>query len=360
VHVARRMVIPERSPRVPLTSSACALPGHPARALVLLALVAGCGGGRPHGPRVFVTNEKDGTVTAIDAHSFAVLDTIKVGKRPRGLHVSPDGRWLYVALSGSPIAGPGVDEASLPPPNRGADGIGIVDLDAMKLVRAIASGEDPESFDVLDDHTLVVSNEETAQASIVDIGSRQVKSAIDIGKEPEGVAIAPDHTAWVTSEGDSQVFIIDPVASTVLGKIPTGARPRGIAFTNGKAFITNENAGTLTVADVAKRAPIATITLPAGGEVKPRPMGVTVSKGRVYVTEGRAKSVAIIDAMTNDVVTTIPDVGARPWGIAVAASGLVFTANGPSNDVTVLDPQSGQIVRRIPTGASPWGVAIAP
>ena len=347
---------------VDLTSSACARTHVTARVLTtFFTLLCACGGSHSHGPRVLVSNEKDGTVTAIDARSFAVIGTVKVGKRPRGLHVSPDGRWLYVALSGSPIGGPGVDEASLPPPNRGEDGIGVVDLDAMKLVRSISSGEDPESFDLVDDHTIVVSNEETSQASVVDLKTRQIERTVAIGREPEGVVHAPDHTAWVTSEGDAKVYVVDPKAGTVLATIPTGARPRGIAFANGKGYITNENDGTITVADVAKRAPEATITLPAAnGASKPRPMGVAEANGRIFVSEGRAKSVAIIDASTDRVTTTIPEVGARPWGIAVAPSGLVFTANGSSNDVSVIDPHNDRVIQHIPTGASPWGIAIAP
>jgi YVTN family beta-propeller protein len=291
VHAPRRMRTFWLPRTIDLTSSARALLRVPLRAVAtLFVLIAGSGGSHPHGPRVFVSNEKDGTVSAIDGRSFAVTDTIKVGKRPRGLHVAPDGRFLYVALSGSPIGGPGVDEASLPPPNRGEDGIGVVDLDSMTLVRAISSGEDPESFDLIDDHTLVVSNEESAQASIVDIGTRAIEGTVAIGREPEGVSRAPDHTAWVTSEGDSKVFVIDPKTSKVLATIQTGARPRGIAFANGKAFITNENDGTVTVADVAKRVAEATITLPAAPAPtsKPRPMGVAVANGRVFVSEGRA------------------------------------------------------------------------
>ena len=332
-----------------------------ARILTTIFTLAACGGSHSHGPRVLVSNEKDGTVTVIDARSYAAVGTIKVGKRPRGLHVSPDGRWLYVALSGSPIGGPGVDEASLPPPNHGEDGIGVVDLDAMKLVRSISSGEDPESFDLVDDHTIVVSNEETAQASVVDLKTREIERTIAIGREPEGVAHAPDHTAWVTSEGDAKIYVVDPKAGTVLATIPTGARPRAIAFANDKAYITNENDGTLTVANIAKRTVQATIALPASGSAgKPRPMGLAVADHRIYVSEGRARSVAVLDTSTDEVTKTIADVGARPWGIAVAPNGLVFTANGPSNDVSVIDPRTDRVVQHIPTGASPWGIAIAP
>jgi hypothetical protein len=51
-----------------------------------------------------------------------------------------------VALAGSPIGGPGVDERKLPPADRAADGIGLVDLETRKLVRLFPSGQDPDSL----------------------------------------------------------------------------------------------------------------------------------------------------------------------------------------------------------------------
>src|SRR5678815_1733509 len=77
---------------------------------------------------VYVTNERSGDLSVIDVSTQRVLTTIPLGKRPRGLRASPDHSLLYVALSGSPIAGPGVDEDTLPPADKKADGIGVVDL----------------------------------------------------------------------------------------------------------------------------------------------------------------------------------------------------------------------------------------
>src|ERR1700681_4241190 len=73
---------------------------------------------------VYVTNEASGDMTVIDATAQSAVRTISLGKRPRGLKVSPDHTRLYVALSGSPIAGPGVYEKTLPPADKSADGIG--------------------------------------------------------------------------------------------------------------------------------------------------------------------------------------------------------------------------------------------
>src|ERR671915_386409 len=110
--------------------------------------------------RVFVSDETGGTVVVVDPDTGQVIERIAVGKRPRGLKISRDGAQLFVALSGSPIAGPGVDESKLPPPDRAADGIGVVDLASHKVLRTYDTGQDPETFDIASDgKSLYVSNE---------------------------------------------------------------------------------------------------------------------------------------------------------------------------------------------------------
>ncbi len=67
--------------------------------------------------------------------------------------------------------------------------------------------------------------------------------------------------------------------------------------------------------------------------------------------------VLIVDTATEKVVGSI-EVGPRPWGIAVSPDGqTLYTANGPSNDVSVVDIASRQVTRKIPVGDGPWGVA---
>src|SRR3984957_3771223 len=120
--------------------------------------------------RIYVTNEVSGDMTVIDSATYNVIATIPLGKRPRGIHPSPDRKTIYVALSGSPIAGPGVDEDTLPPADHSADGIGVFDVAQNKIVRVLKAGSDPENFDVSKDGTqLFISNEDDAAVSVVDI-----------------------------------------------------------------------------------------------------------------------------------------------------------------------------------------------
>src|SRR6266704_4387955 len=116
-------------------------------AVSLAALLAGCGKA-PAGSsyRVYVTNEASGDLTVIDPVKMEALATLPLGKRCRGIHPSADGKLIYVALSGSPFAPPGVDESTLPPPDKSADGIGVFDIATNKMLRKVSGGSDPEQF----------------------------------------------------------------------------------------------------------------------------------------------------------------------------------------------------------------------
>jgi YVTN family beta-propeller protein len=353
------------------------------RALFCVILAAACGSPVPAdrvggaspvptvaaaaGPRLYVSDETGGNVVVIDAGSGQVVARVPVGKRPRGIRLSRDGTNLFVALSGSPIAGPGVDESKLPPPDRSADGIGVVDLASGRLIRTLKSGQDPESFDLsLDGTALYVSNEETAEMSIVDVATGEIRSRTKVGEEPEGVTTRPGgREVYVTSEGDGEVAAVDTATGNIVAHIKTEARPRSVTFgADGRvAFVANENAASIAVIDTGKHAVSGYVRVPRpqGAPFAPRPMGGVMSPdGRhVYISLGRAKSVAVIDVATRALQRVIDNVGERPWGIAVSADGRsLYTANGPSGDVSFIDVATGAVTKRVATGGSPWGLVL--
>jgi YVTN family beta-propeller protein len=348
----------------------------------MLVVTAACGGSperpapappetaaaqaRP-GARIFVSNETMGQVVVIDAATAEVVERIAVGKRPRGLRLSADGTRLYVALSGSPMAPPGVDESTLPPPDRAADGIGVVDLASRALVRTFPSGQDPESFDLsVDGRLLYVSNEETAELSVLDLDTGAIRARVKVGKEPEGVTMSPDgRIVWVTCEEDHEIVGVDTTSLTVVARVPTARRPRSIVFTRDGAtmFVTAEFGFAVSVVDAASRRVVTTIDIPAGdgGTLPARPMGAVLSPdGRtVYVSNGRGRSVSAIDVASRTVSRTFADIGERPWGIGISADGAtLYTANGPGADVSVIDVAAGTVSKRVATDGSPWGLIV--
>jgi YVTN family beta-propeller protein len=325
--------------------------------------------------QIYVSNEKSGNVTVISGDTHQVLATIPVGKRPRGIHASPDGKSVYVALSGTPIAAPPQLDAKGNPifqrgkdddddeeakADKSADAIGVVDVATQKLKGRISAGSDPEEFSLSKDGTkLYVSNEDVKTASVIDIASGKVQHIIAVGQEPEGVATTPDGKRfYVTCEAGGDIYVVETAGYTSVGHFKVNVRPRSMDFLPGSGigFIPSESTGELNVIDTVNLKVLKVIALPQGS----RPMSVKVaSNGRkIYVSNGRAGTVSVLDSRTYELLNTIK-VGVRPWGIAISPDGkFLYTANGPSDDVSVVDLEANREIARVKAGSSPWAVAV--
>jgi YVTN family beta-propeller protein len=327
--------------------------------------------------QIFVSNEKAGTVTVINGADFKVTATLPVGKRPRGIHASPDGKTLYVALSGTPIEPPPKLDANGNPiflkghddddddkakSDKSADGIGLVDIAQKKFLRKIPAGSDPEQFCLsTDGKRLFISNEDTGTATVLDAASGKVITFIPVSREPEGVGVRPDDKVfYVTCETSGDVFAIDADTYKVIGQIKVGLRPRSIVFLpdGSRAFVPSESAGELSLVDSVNQKLIKTVALPKGS--RPQCLQVSADGKKVYAGCGRSGTVCVVDANTLQTLNTIK-VGARPWGIALSPDGkYLFAANGPSDDVSVVDLATEKEVLKVKSPGSPWGVAVVP
>src|SRR6266496_477140 len=312
--------------------------------------------------RVYVTNETSGELSVIDPVTLEVTATVPLGKRPRGIHASPDGKTIYVALSGSPIGGPGVDESKLPPPDKTADGIGVFDVQQNKLLRLIPSGSDPENFDLSKDgRQLFVSNEDDATHSNVDLSTAHVVRGLSVGEEPEGVTVSPDGKfVYVTSEDTGAISVLDTASSKLIKTFKVGRRPRSIVFApdGSRAYVNAENDGAVVVIDAVKHQALQAIRLGQPGVIKPMGLALSADGKTLYVTTGRGHSVFVLDTATNQVKASF-EVGERPWGIALSPDGkTLYTANGPANDVSVVDLNRRTVTRKIKVRGGPWGVLV--
>src|ERR1051326_6303454 len=185
-------------------------------------MLAGCSSApKAPGYRVYVTNEASGDLTVIDPVKMEAL-------------------------------------ATLPPPDKSADGIGIFDIAQNKMLRKVPGGSDPEQFAISQDGKLLyVSNEDAGGVSFVDPASGQVLKTLPTGEEPEGVTLSPDGKfVYVTSEENGTVTVVDTAAGSVAQTIKVGRRPRGIVFLpdGSRAYVTNENDANISVNDNRENA----------------------------------------------------------------------------------------------------------
>lgn len=311
--------------------------------------------------RVYASNEISGDLSVIDEPSHTVLAVIKLGTRPRGVSVSPDGRRVYVALSGSPIAGPGVDESKLPPADRSADGIGVVDAVQLRLLRVLRGVTDPEQIVLSPDGRLLyLASQDGNEVLAMRPASGAIAWRHPVPFEPEGLGLSPDgKVLYVTAESANSVTVLDALTGRPLGQFDVGMRPRGVAFApdGDRAYVSGEGDASLAVIDARTRQPVRTLHVPGEGA---RPMGVVLSHdgARIYVATGRGGTVVPFDAHSLEPLAAV-GVGTRPWGVAISPDDrYVYSANGQSNDVTVLDTQSLAVSAHLKAGERPWGVAV--
>ncbi len=315
--------------------------------------------------RAYVSNEDDGSVTVLDLGRLAVLATLEVGKRPRGLALSRDGATLYVVVSGLPKCPPPIpqEQCEKLPRDPQADGVAVVDTATLRRTRLLKGVSDPERVEVSrDGRSLFVTDEDTAGLSVLDAARGTLRARIAVGREPEGVRASPDgRWVLVTSESDDSVAVIDVRTHTVRSRVAVGKRPRDLAFTDDSrtAYVSGE--GDATVYRLALTGnPTAAPFLQLRPEARPMGVALDEKRGRLYVSTGRGGTVAVISPADGKLIAEIA-VGARPWGLALSANGTrLVAANGPSGDVSVVDTERLTVIGKVATGHGPWGVVIAP
>lgn len=298
---------------------------------------------------IWVTNEKDNSVSVISTETLQVIKVYPTGERPRGISFSKDFSRLYISASDRNV-------------------VQVMDPETGVVLHEMPSGDDPGQF-VLhpDDRHLYVANEDDASTTVIDTVSREVVARIPVGIEPEGMAVSPDgKVAVTTSESTNIVHWIDTTTYKIFANNLVDSRPRHGEFAKNGAelWVSSEIGGTVTVFDSLTQSEKAKIEFAIPG-VQPdnmMPVGIkfTENDSHAFIALSRSNHLAVVDAETYEVEDYIL-VGSRVWHMAFNGDrSLVFTTNGVSGDVTVVDVAKRKALKSIKVGRYPWGAAWRP
>jgi YVTN family beta-propeller protein len=291
------------------------------------------------GPKAYVGNFKDNTVSVIDLEQKRVTATISVPAGPHGIAITPDNRWVYVASDG-------------------ASTVGVIDTATDKLVENVEVGKNPHGVAVTPDGKLVlVGVYDTDSVALIDTASRKVIGSIAVGK-PHNIAVHPNgRIAYVGSQtpGKFALAIIDLNDRKLKGTVPLEKTPRGLEFgPQGKyLYITQAGVESVIVVDPASNKIISQIEV----GVSPHYANFT-SDGKRGLTVVQGPSLlAIFNPQTNNLEKSIK-VGSRPhWVAGDPAGKIALTTNEDSNDVSIVELESGAVTT-IPVGNAPRKIAV--
>lgn len=207
---------------------------------------------------------------------------------------------------------------------------------------------------------LAVAVPSADHVALVDTAGWKVSAKVAV-PNPTRLAIAPNGRILLASYGaangsDGGVAVIDlaapPAAATL---IATGTGPHDIAIdADGRfAFVSNKQAGTVSVIDlVAQRV---TGTVRAG---RPVALAYSALARRVYA----ASEDGTVTAVGTSPVSTLASIAAPPGLVALrfAPSGRHLLAASPrAGEVVVIDAATDRIVQRMPIDGEPDAIAFS-
>jgi YVTN family beta-propeller protein len=195
------------------------------------------------GRRAYVTNAGDDTLSVVDLERRTVVGTVRTGRYPHGLRMSPDGRWVHVA-------------------NVRGGSVSVIDTQTLSEVARIPVGVTPVQVGhTPDGKRLYVSLRDADSVAVVDLASRKVLGTVKVGSRPIQVHATPDgRHVYVANQGTAEkpadtVSVIEVASGRVIDTLRTGLGAHGVAVSRdgSTVFVSNIADGTVSLIDAASR-----------------------------------------------------------------------------------------------------------
>ena len=319
--------------------------------------------------KVYVANEGADTVSVLDAASFKTLASVRVGKTPHNVQVSPDGKVVWVTNNGEPDQAAGSAHKEMAKGEHSAmatvGAVWAIDTSSDAVIAKVPVGMHPAHVVVSPDGRLAyVTNGGDDMVSVIDTSEQRVVATIPVGKFPHGLRISPDgKQAYVANLKGGTVSVIDTVSQKEIAQVQVGKGPAQVGFTpDGRLVLVSlseENA--VAVIDPATRQVIRKVAV---GTVPIQLYATPNSRMLLVANQGTSKkpgrTVSLIDLESFKVVKTVVT-GAGAHGVVVDRDGrYAYVTNTYANSVSVLDVKDRKVTKTVPVGKGPNGISVTP
>ncbi|HEX3240678.1 MAG TPA: serine/threonine-protein kinase [Solirubrobacterales bacterium] len=259
---------------------------------------------------IWVTSEKDGTLTRLDPESGEpVGQPIQLGAGITGVAVGEGSVWVSDSATGKLLR---------------------VDPKSGEVTQRIGVGGRPGAV-VYGGYRVWVADLDDGGITAVNAkGGRVFKQGIEPREAPLRLATGGGGL-WVAIANTNRVRRVDEGTTSVSGPTITGANPAGLTVAGGKVWVANSGSNTVTVVDLSTRTVVG-----APIEVGQRPGGVDAGPNYVWVTTAADDAVTRIDVRSAERVGAPIEVGPEPTAVAVGES-AVWVVNGDGT-VTRIEP----------------------
>lgn len=293
---------------------------------------------------LYVPNSDSNTVDVISQTSGKIIREFAVGALPQHVTPSWDLKTLWVTNDQGNTLTP-ID------PKTGLPGSPVAVLDPYNLYftpdgkRAIVVAEAHQQLDFRSPHTMelkhtlatpmcpgvdhmdytadgkyaLVSCEFGGNLIVIDLSAEKVVKTIELmpGAKPQDVKLSPDgRTFYVADMMSNGVWLIDAAQMRKIRLQPTGRGAHGLYPSRNahSLYVSNRDAGTISVISFRTRKPYATWTIPGGGSPD---MGGVSADGSVLWLTGRYNAEIYGISTRDGTLLHRIHVGNGPHGMAV-------------------------------------------
>jgi YVTN family beta-propeller protein len=309
------------------------------------------------GKYLYVVAEEGNALLVVDTEKNKVIKEIKVGVRPHSVVVSRDGKTAYVS-------------------NQWSDNVSVIDLEKYIVTDTLKTGGGPAGLILsADGNTLYSANSFSSDLSVIDLTSGVERNRLSTGNNPTGVQISPDGSlVLVTSRrtlglpyGDTlrceltvvndknqriaerldikQAYMMENIAFTPSGdlaiiplirpknNVPTIQVERGWMMTGGIGIVEQKPSGRIIQ---------LLLDEPNAYYADPYDIAITPDGKKAFVSHAGVDRISVIDI---DAVRKLIS----------ESDDRMLTAYS-----NYLGISSRIVLKRIPTGANPKGMALSP
>lgn len=293
--------------------------------------------------------------------------------------------------------------------NPDADSVSVVDTVRLRKLAEIPVGRHPWGLAFAPDgHQLYVLNRQDGSLSVIDPASRQVEATVEVGPEPIGVLVNSAGTqAYVTLSSADRLAVIDTAQLTVTATLTVAPAPYALAMTHTEAgeqlylthFFAQPRPDGIEGKDDSRHGLVTVLTtdpLQVEAEIALLPdehgfpnllSGIAIANNRAWLPHVRSapdlpttlrttvfagvsllelqeigpESAAylplndeeIFGSPVNNPVAAIPSPDGQFLYVVLAGSDLLEV-------IDISDPHQPRLVKFLPTGKNPRGLAISP
>lgn len=338
--------------------------------------------------KVYVATEDGGSVDVIDTASRTVIKKIDIAPKnntsgamymAHNVQVSPDNKSVWVTANAMSMSGAShgsgghdddshgvqdVDSETVP-----ADQLVIIDPNKDEIVQRIDIGAGMHLAHVVltpDGRYALVVAQETNEVYKIDTTSYDIvaKAKAKAGAGPHGLRVSADgSSAYVAMMSGKSIGKLD-LRSLSFEYIPLNGQAVQTAVTPDGRYVAASVFDSKSVAVYdAQNQSVRYAQLPADAK-GPLQVYPTADSRYVYVADQgyefnqpNGNKLHKIDLVNQKVVQTIK-VGIAPHGVVLSPDGkFSYVTNTLSNDVSIVDNNSGQELTRVPTGKKPNGIS---